>query len=209
MPVITVVLMKRLVHCPLPDAGDGCLELEPDVVALALLHDPPAVDHHALHVLGGRGEDHRALVPAGSCGPRAGRVDDDEVGAPADGDRAGVVPAERARARRWSRRQQLGGGPVTALLGGQPLVELDGAHLLEEVDHRVAVGAEGQARARVVQPTARPDAVAEVALGRRAEARVGAGSADQLDVVVGEVGGVHQAGRRAQQAVVREQPRRA
>ena len=45
-------------------------------------------------------------------------------------------------------RQQLGGGPVAALAGREPLVELDGAHLLEEVDDGVAVGAEGQPGAR-------------------------------------------------------------
>ena len=38
-------------------------------------------------------------------------------------------------------REQLVGRPVPALLGGQPLVELDGPHLLEQVDDRVAVRA--------------------------------------------------------------------
>ena len=45
-------------------------------------------------------------------------------------------------------REQLVGRPVAALPGGEPLVELDGPHLLEQVDDRVAVGAERERRRR-------------------------------------------------------------
>ena len=72
----------------------------------------------------------------------------------ADRDRAGVVPAEASRAA-VPAVQQLGGRPVAALLRGEPLVELDGAHLLEQVDHGVAVGAEREPRAGVVERAAR------------------------------------------------------
>ena len=71
-------------------------------------------------------------------------VDGDQVGAAADRDLAGVVEAEAGVAGRRGGGEQLGGGPVAALLGGQPLVDLDRAHLLEQVDHRVAVAAEGE-----------------------------------------------------------------
>ena len=57
----------------------------------------------------GRGEDHRVLVGAGAGGARAGRVEGDEVGAPADGDRARVVPAEAGVPGGGRGGQQLGG----------------------------------------------------------------------------------------------------
>ena len=62
------------------------------------------------------------------------------------------------------RRQQLGGAPVPAPPGGQPLVELHRAHLLEQVDDRVAVRAQRQRRPRPGEVSRRADAVAEVAL---------------------------------------------
>ena len=90
----------------------------------------------------------------------------------------------------------------------QPLVHLDRAHLLEQVDHRVAVAAQGQRAAGVVQLAARADPVAEVALGGRAEAGVGARSSPRWRMSsVGEVGGVHGGGQRAEDAVVGEQLR--
>ena len=101
--------------------------------------------------------------------------------------------------------EELAGRPVPALAGGEALVELDGPHLLEQVDDGVAVGAEGQRAARVVQAPARADAVAEVALGGGAEAGEGTGGAEVADVVVGQVGRVHGAGQRAEHAVVGEQ----
>ena len=75
------------------------------------------------------------------------------------------------------RGEQLGRGPVAARLRGEPLVELDGPHLLEEVDHRVAVAAQGERDAGVGSARRRTDAVAEVALGGRAHAHVRRGLA--------------------------------
>ena len=192
----------------MPDPPDDVVELATDRRAVAVVDDPAAVRHHAAYVLGGGREDDGVLVPSRARGARGCGVEHDQVGPLSDGDRARVVPAERRVAVGGRRRQQLGGRPVATLLGGEPLVELDRAHLLEEVDHGVAVGAQREPGTGVVQPARRADAVAEVALGGRAERRVRTRSADQGDVVVGEVGGVHERRRRAEDTVVGEQPRR-
>ena len=106
-----------------------------------------------------------------------------------------IRPASSKPSERWpsyvAAASSSSGRPVPALLGGQPLVHLHRAHLLEQVDHRMAVGAQREGGAGVVQPARRADAVGEVALGGRAEADVGARLPEQPDVVVGEVGGVH------------------
>ena len=78
---------------------------------------------------------------------------------------------------------QLGRGPVPAPLGGEAYVELDRPHLLEQVDHGVAVAAQRQWAAGVVERQARTDAVPEVALGRGAEAGVRRRAAERVDVV--------------------------
>ena len=96
--------------------------------------------------------------------------------------------------------------PVAAPLRRETLVELDGAHLLERVDHGMAVTAEGQRAAGVVQGPARPDAVPEVALGGRAEAGVRRGLAQEAHVIDGQMRGVHGAGERTEHAGVREHP---
>ena len=94
---------------------------------------------------------------------------------------------------------------MAALKSGQALVELDGAHLLEGVDDRVAVGAEGEPAAGVVQGPAGSDAVAEVALGGGAETGVRPRRAQVADVVVGQMGRVYGTGQRAEDPVVGEQ----
>ena len=134
-------------------------------------------------------------------------VDRDEVGALALGDPTRVVEAQRpvAVVRRGS--EQLRGRPVTAALGGQPLVHLHRAHLLEQVDHRMAVGAQRQRCAGVVQPTRRTDPVGQVALGGRAEADVGARLPQQPDVVLAQVGRVHGGGQRTERSGLGEQLR--
>ena len=63
----------------------------------------------------------------------------------------GVGPAQRGVPGRGGRAQQLGGGEVAAPLGAQPLVQLDRAGLLEQVDHGVAVAAQAQRAAGVGQ----------------------------------------------------------
>ena len=112
---------------------------------------------------------------------------------------------ERAVSVVRRRSEQLERGPVAALLGGQPLVHLHRAHLLEQVDHRMAVGAQREGGAGVVQPPRRTDPVGEVALGGRAEADVGARLAEQPDVVVGQVGRVHGGGQRTERSGLGEQ----
>ena len=65
-----------------------------------------------------------------------------------------IRPTSSQPRESWPRRgglEQLGRRPVPALLRGQPLVELHGAHLLEQVDHRVAVAAQGEPRPGVVR----------------------------------------------------------
>ena len=193
-------------HAPHPVGGGG--QRATDLGSLAAGVVPAAVDHHRDDVLGGGGEDRGLGAGAGAGGADARGVEGDEVGAGPDRDPAGVGEAERGVAVGGRGGEQLGGGPVAAPLGGQPLVELDRAHLLEQVDDRVAVGAQREPAAGVVQPPRGADAVAEVALGGRAEAGVGAALAEQRDVVVGEVGGVHGAGPRAEGAGVGEQLRR-
>ena len=189
-----------------PDPPDDVVELATDLGPVAVLDDPAAVRHHATYVLSDGREDDGVLVAPRARGARGRGVEHDQVGALPDGDGAGVVPAERGVAVGGGGRQQLAGGPVAALLGRQPFVELEGAHLLEGIDHGVAVRPQRQPGTGVVQPSRRTDAVAEVALGGRAEGGVGTRSADDGDVVVGEVGGVHERRHRPDQAVVGEQP---
>ena len=86
---------------------------------------------------------------------------------------------------------QLGRGEVAALLGGQPLAELDAAGLLEQVDDGLAVAAQGERAARGEQRAGRADAVGQVGLGGRAEARVAAAAAQPGHVGGPQVGGVH------------------
>ena len=70
--------------------------------------------------------------------------------------------------------------PVPALLGGQPLVELERAHLLEGVDDRMTVRSQRETGSRPpARRRARADAVAEVTLGGRAEAGMGPRSPEQ------------------------------
>ena len=106
--------------------------------------DDPAVGHDLDDVGRGGREDRGVLVAAGAGGAGCGGVEGDQVGALADRDGARVVVPEAGVAVGGGRPQQLGRGPVAALPGGEPLVELDRAHLLEQVDDRVAVGAEGE-----------------------------------------------------------------
>ena len=69
--------------------------------------------------------------------------------------RPAVGQPEAGVAARRRRGQQLGGRVAPALAGGQALVELDRARLLEQVDHRVRVAAQrepGAARRRARGP---------------------------------------------------------
>ena len=84
-------------------------------------------------------------------------------------------------------------------------MHLDAAQLLERVDDGVLVGAERERHARVVEPARRTDAVREVALGRRAEARGGTGAREEGDVGVGQVGRVDRGRRRPEQPLPGQQ----
>ena len=66
----------------------------------------------------------------------------------AGGDAAGVRPAQRAVPGDGERLDQLGRPEVAALAGDQPLVQLEQPRLLEQVDDRVLVAAEGQRATR-------------------------------------------------------------
>ena len=89
-------------------------------------------------------------------------------------------------------------------------MHLQPAQLLERVDHRVLVRAEGQRAPGVGQPAERADAVGEVPFGGRAGADRGPGGAEQVDVGVAEVGRVHRGRPRAEHAVlVQQRGRRA
>lgn len=92
--------------------------------------------------------------------------------------------------------------PVPALAGDQPLVQLHRPGLLEQVDDRLAVGAERDGRSGVQQPAGGADAVGEVALGGGAHAHVGGGAAEQRHVHVGQVGGVHRRRAWSERAVL-------
>ncbi len=103
--------------------------------------------------------------------------------------------AERLVPGRARGLPQLLGGPRTAHARGQPLVHLDGAGLGEHVDHGIAVRAQCQPRPGFAERHARPDAVGELGLGRRAEAHVRPCVAQRRDVVRRQVRGMD--GRRA------------
>ena len=99
-------------------------------------------------------------------------------------------PADAGVAVGGGRPEQVGGPVVAPHAGVQPLVQLDAAGLLEQVDHRVRVAAERQPGSGVDEPPGRADAVGQVALGRGAAAHRAAVAAEVVDVGVGEVGGV-------------------
>ena len=91
---------------------------------------------------------------------------------------------------------------VAALFGTQPLVQLQRAGLLEQVDHGVAVAAEAQRAARVVQRTGRAEPVGQFPFGGGAEARGRLGVTEFGAVGVGQVRGVHDRGTTAERARV-------
>src|SRR5205823_6197890 len=80
------------------------------------------------------------------------------------------------------RRAEEVGRPVGAApAGDQPLVELDGPRLLEEVDDGVGVGAQGEHDPGLPHGGGGAHTVGEVALGGRAEADGGTGVAARTE----------------------------
>ena len=162
-----------------------------DDTCAAVAHDRAAVDDHvgarppalaanttAARASSGRVPARRTPSPA-TTATRSARA----PGAM----RPGVVPAQAGVPGLGRRAQQRGGGVDAALPAREPLVELDRARLLEEVDDRVRVAAERQRRAGLGERAHAADAVGEVALGGRADAAARRGAAEQPDVRVGQV----------------------
>src|SRR5689334_3333258 len=108
-----------------------------------------AGDDYIRDVGGSGGEDRGLSAAAGAGGADGVQADGYQVCAGSDPDRARILVADRAMAVDGGCLEEFGGGPVAAFLGGEAFVQFDGSHLLEEVDDRVAVGAERQRRARV------------------------------------------------------------
>ena len=138
----------------------------------AVADDPVAADHHVADVGGGRGEHRARGRVLGLDARQAHGVERErgEVGERAGLEAAALGPAERGVAAGGRGREEVGRAVGAADAGREPLVELDRARLLERVDDRVGVGAGGERGAGVGEAPRGPDAVGEVALGRRAEA---------------------------------------
>ncbi len=77
---------------------------------------------------------------------------------------------------------------------------LQRARLQQRVDDGVLVAAQRERASGVGQVAGRADAVGQVGFRGGAEARAGAGGAEQLDVLCGQVRGVHGGGARGQRA---------
>ena len=117
----------------------------------------------------------------------------------------GLRPAEAGVAVGGGGPQQARRVVVAAHEARQPFVVLHRPRLLEQVDHGVRVGAEGERRSGVAQRPRRADPVGEVALGRRAQAHRRPAGAERVDVGVGEVGRVDGGEALAEQTVPVEQ----
>src|SRR5439155_15112901 len=124
-------------------AGQGAGDVVDEEVA-AVADDPSPGDHDVADVGRGGGEDDRlGEVAGGGAGqPDRVQVHGHQVGVRAGLDAARLGPAEGRVAVAGRGGQQLAGRPVAAPAGAEPFVELDRAGLLEQVDHRVLVGAE-------------------------------------------------------------------
>ncbi len=88
------------------------------------------------------------------------------------------------------RLQQIGRAEPSALARSQPLVHLQGAGFLDEVDHCVLVRSQRDLRPSVEQRAGWANAVGEVALGGRGETGSHPGAAQQGDVAAGQMVGV-------------------
>ncbi len=174
-------------HRPFEFGGDV------DAGVGSVAHDHGAADDHVRDVRRAGGEDD-AVEGVGRTGAGgAHRVEPDraEIGEGADLDAPGVGPAERGVAVGGGGLQQRVAAMAAALAGGESLVEFDRPRFLEQVDERVGVGSEREARAGVAQRPGRCDAVGEVALGRRAHAYGAAVRPEQAPVAVAHMHGVH------------------
>src|SRR4051794_5691668 len=124
-----------------------------------------------------------------------------------DRDRARVVEAERGAAVRDELAPQVAGrgeqGVARLALAARAGLEL--AHLLERVDAHLRVAADRQAHASVAVAHCGEEAVAEVALGRRARDDDRARLGQHVDVGVGDVDAVDHARARPEEAAAQQQ----
>src|SRR5204863_3764949 len=122
-------------------------------LSLTVPNNPAAGDHDVADVARAGGEDRGGdRILRARAGQRDGvECDVDEVrGRPGrDAPAAGPAEARVAAGRRGL--QQLRGRVVAAHAGGEALVELDRARLLEQVDERLRVRADAELRAGVAQ----------------------------------------------------------
>ena len=104
--------------------------------------------------------------------------------------------------------EKSGRRPVTAPAAAQPLVELERARLLEEVDDGLAVTSENEGRARVCEGAGRSDPVAQVALCCRTHAHDRLATSNEPDVDVGEMSRVDRGGSGPECSLLVEELRR-
>ena len=158
----------------------------------------PSADHGRR----GRRPRSRRAGPASGRAPAVRtrvRAHGDEVGGRTDAMRRSGQP--RLRACRVSASSSSAGVNRPALPGAQPLVRLQRARLLERVDDGVLSLPRRQRAPGVGQRAGRADAVGQVALGRRAEARARCRCAPSSAMSSSvQVGGVHRGGPRAERA---------
>src|SRR2546430_9504390 len=104
--------------------------------------------------------------------------------------------------------EQRVGRDDVAPAGATPRDALQLAQLLERVDADVRVGADADPDPALAQLLHRREAVAEVGLGREAEADSRAGIGDQIQLVSVRVSGVHDGRSGPEAATVGQQPDR-
>src|SRR5712691_12756693 len=139
-----------------------------ELPALGTINQGRAAYDHVGHIVGG-GAKHEIpeieLLPK-DRGPGADR---DEVGQQ-PGLQLARVPTKRAHAFDGGGMKQLLGLVQHPATSSAPLVELQAARLLEDVDHGVGVAAQTNRAAGIDQTAKWADAIAEVTLCRRARA---------------------------------------
>src|SRR6266700_1929121 len=84
---------------------------------------------------------------------------------------------------------------------GAALVELEASSFLEDVDYRIGITAQRQRASGISKRAQRSHAIAQVALRRRTRADLDVVEAQQRDIVVGQLNGVHGGEVRAEDAL--------
>ena len=169
--------------------------------------DVPTADHDRAHIGGAGAEGGRLQRQATGCarGPDAVQRDGDQVGPGPGRDLPGVRPAQAGVPGAGRGGEQGLRGEVAAGAAGQPFGILDPAGFLQHVDHRVAVAAQRQRAAGRGQRLRGREAVAQIALGRGAQAGEHAAAAEQVQVNGVDMGGVHDGGPRPERVLLVQQ----